>query len=202
MIAGLTDLKNFMGFSSVSSEDTPLTLCLMAANAIMTSYCNRPAFELTNYVRALDPTDSCTIMVPEVPLVSVTGITVFQYFADTIGFPLLMPWCKWYRSGTIYSEQGMFQDFQGSVLVDYNAGYTNKDPEWSTLVWLQLEISAELYRGRGVLNMSQFVSGAAQIQKINTAVASADAGERLSEFSPEVILMLSTFALRGPRIDY
>jgi hypothetical protein len=201
MIAGLTDLKNFTGLTSVSSEDAPLTTCLMAADAIMKTYCNRPAFELRQYVQPLDPTDACNIMVPNIPLVTVNGITAYQYFADTYGYPALMPWVKWNRSGMITSVLGIFQDFANSCLVDYTAGYAETDPEWSTIVWLQLEIAAELYRGRGVLNLSQFVSGAAQIQRISTGVAYGDS-ERIAEFSPEVILMLNMFAIRGPRIDY
>ena len=201
MLASLDDLKDFLGFPTVNSEDAPLNICLLSADAIMRNYCNRN-FERTTFDQLLTPADTCTILVPQIPLTAVVGMTAFQYANDTIGYGCTMDYVKFFRSGKIYSPEGVFNPFMNSVQVVYTAGYTEEDPEWFTLKWIQLEVAGELFRGRGVLNMTQYQSGGAQWQRALSTETTGSGGEITAMLSPEVIMMLNMFAIRGPRIDY
>ncbi len=197
VIASLTDVKNFLGLSAVTSTDTPLQLCLTAADAVMKTYCNR-TFESARFNRYLDPTNTSTIIVPDIPLISVHGMTAFQYVNDVTGQACILDYVKWYRSGNIFSSEGLFDaSFPNSVQVDYTSGYTDSDPEWETLKWIQLEISSELFRGRGLLHLQSYQAGGAQFQRIVQV-----APDFIAMLSPEVLIMLGMFATRGPRIDY
>lgn len=200
MLADLDTLKGYLGLSGVASEDTPLNICLLTADGFMRNYCNRN-FEETTYNTSLTPVDICTILVPEIPLTTVVGMTAFQSMSDTLGYPCFIEYVKWTRSGKIVSTEGVFCTFMNSVQVIYTAGYTEEDPEWNTLKWLQLEIASELYRGRGLMNMATFQSGGAQWQRMSNT-ETTQSGEITSMLSPEIILMLNMFSIRGPRIDY
>jgi hypothetical protein len=200
MLVELATLKDYLGFSGVTSEDTPLNICLRTADGFMRNYCNRN-FEETTYNTPLTPVDICTILVPEIPLTAIVGMTAFQHISDLVGQPVSLEYVKFFRSGKIYSSEGFFCPFMNSVQVIYTAGFTEEDSEWNTLQWLQLEIASELYRGRGLLNMATFQSGGAQWQRMSNT-ETTQSGEITSMLSPEIVLMLNMFSIRGPRIDY
>lgn len=195
MISDLYELKDYLGISDIDSEDTPLTICLTASDAIMRNYCNRN-FESTRYSRLLTPNDSCTLLVPDIPLTAVHGITAFQTIDDTVGMPLNTTYLRFLRSGYVYSTEGYFTDFINSTQVEYTAGFRAEDPEWEALRWIQIEIASELYRGRGLLNLQQYQSGGAQMQRFSPPA------DFIAMLSPEVLVMLNMHAIRGPRVDY
>lgn len=195
MISDLYELKDYLGLGDIDTEDTPLTICLTAADAIMRNYCNRN-FESTRYNRFLTPSDTCTLLVPDIPLTAVHGMTAFQSMDDTVGMVLNTTYLRFLRSGYIYSVEGYFVNFINSVQVDYTAGFHAEDPEWESLRWLQVEIASELYRGRGLLNMAQYQSGGAQMQRFDLPA------DFIAMLSPEVLVMLNMHAVRGPRVEY
>jgi len=196
MIAQLEDLKDYLGLSSVTASDTPLLVCLTAADAIMKTYCNR-TFEYIRYNQNITPITNSEILTPNFPLITVNGMTAFQSFDDTIGIASNMDYVKWYRSGKIFSTEGLFVLSPNSVQIDYYAGLQSSDSEWDTLKWIQMEIAGELFRGRGMLHIQQYQSGGAQLQRIGESSA-----DFISMLSPEILITLGMFTVRGPRIDY
>ena len=194
MFAELYDLKNFMGFQDVASEDNALTLTLEASFAYIQSYCNRQ-FISTRRADYVDPIDSYTILVPDFPLTAVHGITYFAFETDTVGIALPIANVKFYKMGKIIDIYGDFDiTFAKSVYVEYTAGYTNTDRDWNTLKWLQLEIAAQLFRNRGTSNLASVDTGGAVVKKFEP---SSDAATALMGL--EVLAALNLYVRRGPR---
>lgn len=196
MIASFDELADYLGLSGVASATTPLAMCLTAADAIMRSYCNR-SFESSRINRYITPVNYFNVLLPDYPLTAVHGITAFQFINDTMGYPCNLDFVKFYRSGKIYDDEGVFVDFPNSVLVECTAGYTVDDSDWDTLKWVNMEIAAELFRGRGLLHLQQYQTGGMQLTRANQL-----APDLMSMLSPEIFVMLNMFAVRGPRIDY
>jgi hypothetical protein len=197
VFAQLEDLQDFLSLEDVESVESPLHMCLLAADAYIKTYTNR-TLESTRFNQFYTPMSPYEILLPEFPLTMVHGITAMQSLTDTTGFGCSMDFVKFRKSGWVYSGEGIFMaGVPQSVQVEYTAGYTEADPEYETLKWLSLEIAGQLFRGRGMMNILDYQSGGAQITKYDFKVGSGD--QIIGMLGPEIVTILGMFAVRGPR---
>lgn len=197
MFATFEELQGYLGVKDVESAEEPLYICLAAADAFIRTYTNR-ALLSTRFAHELTPISSYEVIVPEFPVTAVHGMTAFQFMSDTTGYVIDMNYVKFRKSGLIHSSEGLFVvGIIGSVLIDYTAGYLSTDTEYETLKWATLEIAGQIFRGRGLMNMTSFQAGGSQFQKYD--VKATDVGAIYGMLGPEVATALGTFAVRGPR---
>lgn len=201
MFAQLEDLKDFLSLGGVEATESPLLLCLNASNALIRSYTNR-VLESTKHVEYVTAMNPYKFLVPEFPVTAVHGITAMQFSTDTVGYPCDMAYVKYGKSGWVQTSEGLITPgFPKNVLIEYTAGYSSTDVEYETLKWITLEIAGQLFRGRGTMNTANYQSGGAQFQRFDHVLRASEFGETLAMLGPEVLIMLSMFARRGPRPD-
>lgn len=193
MLAGLTDFKQYMGLVDVPDQDTLMNIILTGADAWIRTYCGRE-FESMRRSRRVDAVDCSHCWVPEFPLTIVHGLTAFTNILDTVGIPVAIEFVAWWEKGQIYTEQAMFvSSVPNSVFVDYTAGYSVDSTAMRTLNWICLEVAAQMYRNRGIFNLSDYNAGGVQYQKYTSEIWPL--------LGPEVMALLASFRTLGPRDD-
>jgi uncharacterized phiE125 gp8 family phage protein len=193
MLAEIDDLKAYLGFTDVTSEDDTLDLIIVGADAWVRTYCGRE-FESRRRTLRVDATDYYTCWVPDMPLTQVYAVTAFTSVIDTVGLPVDLTRVRFYQKGMIWSEQALFvPSVPNSVLVDYTAGYEANATELKTLKWVCLEVAAQMYRNRGIFNLDDYNAGGVQYQKYSSDIWPL--------LGPEVMAILASFRSVGPRED-
>ncbi len=192
MFATLEELKEFLGLEEVETVESQLLLSLNAADSFIKTFTNRTLIS-TRFNHNVTAFDSRVVVTPEFPVTAIHGMTAYQSIDDTVGYPVNMSYVRYRSNGLIYSSEGLFvPSVIGGVLIDYTAGYDPQDTEYEVLKWITLEVAGQFFRGRGLMNIESYQTGGAQLKKFRP-------DEFCGIFGPEVVSVLSSFAVRGPR---
>lgn len=117
MLAGLSELKEYLGIQN-ASQDTFLTACLERASAIIEDYLQRK-IEAADYSEKYDGKRANFIILEHYPVNSVTELKDGDDVISADDYVL------YEKEGIIRLKSGYFNNGLQNVQVQYNAGYTN-----------------------------------------------------------------------------
>lgn len=181
MIGTLEEFKRFLDLENVSVYDTLLSDVLLSANSWLTVLCNQ-SLEYSSVTDWLDGNGTSYIMLKRFPVKEITCIASYSG-ADWDTYDLGDDYLTISKYGEIYHSDGFPTGFQ-NIKVDYQAGYEETDPEYSSIKWLVYEIGAIIFRNRGVTNLLTVDQGVTFT--------------RLENFlSPEVRMLIDKYTIRG-----
>lgn len=144
----IDDINTFLG-TTILPDDAQALLAIDEATAVIQNYCNQKIEQVSDDTIQLDGTGSTKLFLPELPVVSITSVTVDDVLLDPTYYALA-------ENGVLWRKYGVWTVGARNISITYTHGYASIPEDVKGVCYRS---AARLYQAQLKARRQDFVSG-------------------------------------------
>lgn len=144
----IDDINTFLG-TTILPDDAQALLAIDEATAVIKNYCNQKIEQVSDDTTLLDGTGSTKLFLPEIPVSSITSVTVDDVLLDPTYYALA-------ENGVLWRKYGVWTVGARNISITYTHGYASIPEDVKGVCYRS---AARLYQAQLKARRQDFVSG-------------------------------------------